>query len=245
MGKSHEFRRCCRSKTPQRWRFLEQVHAEHLTTALVDKASLIESVKRVSLVAERNTAVQLATLRFDAVRGSWLGGDRPAIDTLEAFLQLQDRRMRQQQADLSFRNAGLRLSDHLWDASQRPLQLEPTVLPDPNDLVSPALGAFTPAAIDSAIAGHPLLAQAGARIDQLEVDRRLRAEYLKPELDLKYHWLGDGGPSGGQPGRRGAQDGDRGPQAGARQRVGRDATGRGKRDGGCGRSNRDGGRLRG
>ncbi|WP_203337631.1 DNA polymerase III subunit beta [Nocardioides limicola] len=34
--------------------------AEHLTTALVDKAALIESVKRVALVAERNTAVQLA-----------------------------------------------------------------------------------------------------------------------------------------------------------------------------------------
>ena len=34
--------------------------SEHLTTALVDKAALIESVKRVALVAERNAAVQLA-----------------------------------------------------------------------------------------------------------------------------------------------------------------------------------------
>ena len=33
---------------------------EHLTTAKVDKADLIDSVKRVALVAERNTAVQLA-----------------------------------------------------------------------------------------------------------------------------------------------------------------------------------------
>ncbi len=36
--------------------------AEKLTVARVEKAALIESVKRVSLVAERNTAVQL---RFD------------------------------------------------------------------------------------------------------------------------------------------------------------------------------------
>ena len=34
--------------------------AEHQTVATVDKAELIESVKRVALVAERNTAVQLA-----------------------------------------------------------------------------------------------------------------------------------------------------------------------------------------
>lgn len=168
----------------------EQLLNDLLLQALNDHTNWVAAY---GVLQVSNTAVELAALRFDAVRGSWLGGDRPAIDTLEAFLQLQDRRMRQQQADLSFRNAGLRLSDHLWDASQRPLQLEPTVLPDPNDLVSPALGAFTPAAIDSAIAGHPLLAQAGARIDQLEVDRRLRAEYLKPELDLKYQWLGDGG----------------------------------------------------
>ncbi len=36
--------------------------SEHLTTARVDRAALVEAVKRVSLVAERNAAVQL---RFD------------------------------------------------------------------------------------------------------------------------------------------------------------------------------------
>jgi DNA polymerase-3 subunit beta len=58
--------------------------AEHLTTALVDKASLIESVKRVSLVAERNTAVQLAfgdgVLTLDA--GS--GDEAQASESIEA-----------------------------------------------------------------------------------------------------------------------------------------------------------------
>ena len=46
---------------------------EHLTVARVDKAALIESVKRVALVAERNTAVQLAfsagVLTLDAGSG--------------------------------------------------------------------------------------------------------------------------------------------------------------------------------
>ena len=139
------------------------------------------------------SAVDLAKARLDNVRGSWRGGDRPAIDTLEAFLQLQDRQMRQQQASLNFSNAGLRLSNHLWNAAQQPLELRSGVLTDPADLSSPSTFQFTDTAIARAVANHPLLAQAGARIDQLEIDRRLRSEFLKPELDLKYHWLGNGG----------------------------------------------------
>ena len=56
---------------------------EHQTVAKVDKAALVESVKRVSLVAERNTAVQLAfsdgVLTLDAGlrrRGPGHGVDR-------------------------------------------------------------------------------------------------------------------------------------------------------------------------
>ena len=57
---------------------------EHVTIARVDKASLVESVKRVSLVAERNTAVQMAfsdgVLTLDA--GS--GDEAQASESIEA-----------------------------------------------------------------------------------------------------------------------------------------------------------------
>ncbi|MDP2772619.1 MAG: DNA polymerase III subunit beta [Nocardioides sp.] len=64
--------------------------AEKLTTARVDKAALIESVKRVSLVAERNTAVQLAfsdgVLTLDA--GS--GDEAQASESIEALIEGED-----------------------------------------------------------------------------------------------------------------------------------------------------------
>ena len=168
----------------------EQMLNDLLLQALHDHTVWVAAYRALEVA---NTAVQLTETRFDAVRGSWRGGDRPAIDTLEAFLQLQDRQMRQQQAGLNFRNAGLRLSNHLWNAAQQPLELQPSVIPDPDDLSSPTTFQLTDTAIASALTDHPLLAQTNARIDQLEVDKRLHAEYLKPELDLKYHWLGDGG----------------------------------------------------
>jgi DNA polymerase-3 subunit beta len=63
---------------------------EHQTTALVDKAALIESVKRVALVAERNTAVQLAfsdgVLTLDA--GS--GDEAQASESIEATITGED-----------------------------------------------------------------------------------------------------------------------------------------------------------
>jgi DNA polymerase-3 subunit beta len=63
---------------------------EHLTTALVDKLALVESVKRVALVAERNTAVQLAfsdgVLTLDA--GS--GDEAQASESIEATIEGED-----------------------------------------------------------------------------------------------------------------------------------------------------------
>ncbi len=63
---------------------------EHQTTARVDKVSLIESVKRVALVAERNTAVQLAfsdgVLTLDA--GS--GEEAQASESIEASIDGED-----------------------------------------------------------------------------------------------------------------------------------------------------------
>jgi DNA polymerase III subunit beta len=64
--------------------------SEHLTTAIVDRKELIDSVKRVSLVAERNTAVQMAfadnVLTLDA--GS--GDEAQASERLEATVDGDD-----------------------------------------------------------------------------------------------------------------------------------------------------------
>jgi DNA polymerase-3 subunit beta len=63
---------------------------EHQTVATVDKTELIEALKRVALVAERNTAVQLAfsdsTLTLDA--GS--GDEAQASESIEAKIEGDD-----------------------------------------------------------------------------------------------------------------------------------------------------------
>jgi DNA polymerase-3 subunit beta len=64
--------------------------AEKLTTAKVDKAALIESVKRVSLVAERNTAVQLAFSNGVLTLDAGSGDEAQASESIEAIIDGED-----------------------------------------------------------------------------------------------------------------------------------------------------------
>ncbi|HEX6876292.1 MAG TPA: DNA polymerase III subunit beta [Nocardioidaceae bacterium] len=64
--------------------------SEHLTIARVDKASLVESVKRVSLVAERNTAVQLAFSDGVVTLDAGSGDEAQASESIEASVDGDD-----------------------------------------------------------------------------------------------------------------------------------------------------------
>ncbi|WP_183094069.1 DNA polymerase III subunit beta [Nocardioides stalactiti] len=63
---------------------------EKLTVAKLDKASLIESLKRVSLVAERNTAVQLAFKDGVLVLDAGSGDEAQASESVEAQIEGED-----------------------------------------------------------------------------------------------------------------------------------------------------------
>lgn len=175
----------------------EQMLNNVLFAALSDHVDWVAAHQALRIAQE---AVQLARQRNDFVRGSWRGGDRPAIDTVEAFLQLQDREMRLAQAELNVRNTALRLSNHLWDRSMRPLELDTATRPFDGDLESPEGAPSIDSLVVLAEQTHPFLLQAKARIQQLEVDRRLRAEMLRPQLDLKYMLLSDAGRLSGDAG---------------------------------------------
>jgi DNA polymerase-3 subunit beta len=61
--------------------------SEHLTVAKVDRQALIESVRRVSLVAERNTAVQLAFSEGVLTLDAGSGDEAQASESIEAVIE--------------------------------------------------------------------------------------------------------------------------------------------------------------
>jgi outer membrane protein TolC len=163
--------------------------------ALADHVDWVASYQEL-LVAR--SALDMAEVRLGAVRGNFIGGDMPAIDTLEALLQVQDRQMRLQTAELGFRVAGLQLSNHLWNESLEPLELTEDAIPDTMDL----LPSEVPVVLDSLRAEadrlHPDLLEREAKLRQLEIERRFRAEMLKPRLDLSGALLSRGGAISGE-----------------------------------------------
>jgi DNA polymerase-3 subunit beta len=64
--------------------------SEHLTVARVDKSELVDSVKRVALVAERNTAVQLAFTAGLLTLDAGSGEEAMASESLEANVNGED-----------------------------------------------------------------------------------------------------------------------------------------------------------
>jgi outer membrane protein TolC len=169
----------------ERQRLLNDLFLEVLS----DHVDWVASFRKLGIARQ---AVQQAEVRLDAVRGSFRGGDRPAIDTLEALLQVQDRRMRLQDAELAYRVSGLRLSNHLWDEAMQPLEIGPTLIPDTSELRQPWTAPVRDSLLVEAARSHPDVLEGQGRIRQLEVERRLRGEMLKPRLDLNHAFLSSG-----------------------------------------------------
>lgn len=138
-------------------------------------------------------ALGFATFRFNAIRERAFQGDAAFIDTLEAYLQVQNFEQSARQAEVDFRNMGIMLSAYLWDAEGNPVQLAGNVYPDwaQSDLPSPGSGRLLELKT-SAEVNHPELVKITGKLGQLEVERRMAAEKFKPRLDVNYSYLWGG-----------------------------------------------------
>jgi outer membrane protein TolC len=135
-------------------------------------------------------ALALAEFRFNSVVIEVKAGDRSAIDTLEAGIQLQNRQLSLQQAELDFKNASALLSVFMWQSGQIPMEIDELTIPIPKNQVElSTMDGVLLDRMDSLVAFHPYLQQFRFNIDQLKIDRRLKTEQLKPLLNLKYNAL--------------------------------------------------------
>jgi outer membrane protein TolC len=117
-------------------------------------------------------------------------GEASVIDTVQAKIILQQRLVERQEAYLEFINSGIKISNYLWDAADNPLQLSNTVAPVLVQRDGEILSVNTLEELSlQAKQNHPELLKLSIKLNQLEVDRKLAAEYLKPKLDLNYNFL--------------------------------------------------------
>ena len=137
------------------------------------------------------SAVNLSQVRFEAVSKTSLLGDRPAIDTVEAGIQLQDRIINLQQARLEYKTKSLMLSNFLWLENETPIEINENTVPDKNVLQQDEFTVFFQRVknIDSIINTHPSLKIYEFKIKQLQVEEKFKKDKLKPFLRLNYNPL--------------------------------------------------------
>lgn len=159
--------------------------------AAKDYAAWFEAYRR-SRIAEEG--VRVAAFRLDAVRERVRNGDNPAIDTLEARLELQRRQVAQLEADGLRFSAQLDVARHLWSPRGQPIELAPNVVPveeqaGPSAADSTAIRGW----LARAEASHPELQKIAGKIRASEALRRFAAQQVIPFAELQVNGLAERG----------------------------------------------------
>ncbi|WP_228724215.1 TolC family protein [Spirosoma sp. KUDC1026] len=139
--------------------------------------------------------LQLAQTRFQAVRRRALIGDAAPIDTTEALITVQDRRVQIQDAAVNLQNARLSLTAFLWSsrdgAIPQPIDLPLTVIPQtapPNLTNQVQLDEL----ITRASQQHPELIKLATKQQQLTIEERYRRALLLPKVAFEASLLSRG-----------------------------------------------------
>lgn len=136
------------------------------------------------------TFLNNANIRFIAIKRSVVVGDKAAIDSIEAKITLQNRKLNLEAARLKKRKAVLQASNYLW-INNIPMEIQEDIIPAiPDQTVlesSLKLTGITNTA--TFLENHPKLRAIDSKIESLQVDRSLKRNKLLPRLDLQYNFL--------------------------------------------------------
>jgi len=135
-------------------------------------------------------ASDLAFQRLRLIRGALEQGDRPTIDTVEAYAQWQLRQINVEQAKAEYLAATNLIEAYLWKDGLVPDQLPSETIPQSIQVA--ALTAVNLDLLTQWITGldqHPILKALDAEIGMQEVEIKLKKESLRPELKVKYNLL--------------------------------------------------------
>lgn len=141
-----------------------------------------------------NEAVRLAEIRYDATKKTAQLGDRPAIDTTEALTQLQGRQLQQAEAKLHFVKSSFELANYLWLDNGQPRPFDTLLLPSPlsSEFLQVEILLSQVDELEVQLRqSHPELLNYRLKLRQLDIERRLKIENLKPTLNASYNVLSE------------------------------------------------------
>ena len=136
-----------------------------------------------------DSLVQNSERRFIAVRSRYIGGDRSAMDTLEAYVQNQNRTLQFKESKLEVIKSRIALVVFLESSDENRVAIL-------NETVSPSLNFKNELApfrsgssLYSKLEEHPEIALYANKRESLRIEEKWKTEKLKPKLNVEYHFL--------------------------------------------------------
>ena len=180
------------NRTNLRKAFLDREYYENESQILLNNL-LLEATNHywtwVQIAYKKNTldeAYDFALTNFNNYKTAYLQGDKPAIDTLEAKIQLQNFEVQRQQAINELRAAELTLMSFLWQDELQP-QEDTVMVPETILLGQLPLIDSLQLNRESFIAQHPMIENYEIKRKKQEVENRMKREKLKPKLNAEYN----------------------------------------------------------
>ncbi len=132
-----------------------------------------------------------AKLRLNGIRKSYEYGEKPAIDTTEARIVYNNRKLNFEKIKLEHTKATLELSNFLW-INDIPVELKINIIPN-LDLLSSIDETLQTNQLNEELrlVEHPKLLSLDYKYKSLEIERRLQKNDLLPQIDLQYNFLNE------------------------------------------------------
>jgi len=132
-----------------------------------------------------------AEMRLIGIKKSFEVGDKPAIDTLEARIALNNRKLNLEKSRITFVKSSLELSNYLWLNANTPIEIKDRIIPDANtfDTIDLTLNTSGLDIESFDIENHPKLQSLDYKFQSLNIEKRLKLNNLLPQIDLQYNFL--------------------------------------------------------
>ncbi|WP_338733657.1 TolC family protein [Mangrovimonas cancribranchiae] len=132
-----------------------------------------------------------ANIRLNNVIASFEAGDKPAVDTLEASINLKNRALDKEKSRVKYIKSQLELSNFLWLKDNTPIELDYSLIPDTNSplIVDSILNSSILEVNNDILENHPKIQSLALKKEQLVLEKRLKTNNLLPKIDLQYNFL--------------------------------------------------------
>jgi outer membrane protein TolC len=134
-----------------------------------------------------------AQTRYNGIRSLIEHGDKPAIDSVEAGINVKNRLLSLEDSNLKLTKAKLELSNFLWLENAVPMEVSDELIPEANleSTIQITLQTNNLADENFNVETHPKISALQNKINILDVERKLNANELLPKINLGYSYLSE------------------------------------------------------